>query len=555
LVSRRRIFRALTIGIILSLLVIVILPSPALAIRDIELDPDEGRIGDNIDVDGKNWPPSDPAADPPFYRYVDIYFTSDPASIGHDIDDHVTIYELAKENILVDTTGNFSARFGVPSELTDGSPREAVRGGVYYVCVTYGDNKDIKAVAEFTVAGGEITTFSPKKGPVGTEVDISGKDFGEREDITILYDGDRIDIKSGDDETDSRGRFDCTIVIPPSTAGKHTVTIQDETLSEVEETFTVEPEISLAPAKVPPGDKTTVSGTGFGNRVDVEVFLDGQVVAAGRTSRDGSLIVDFVVPDVDEGPYEIEAEDDDGNDAKADFTVEIGTQIDITPITSATSPGYVGQSVTVSGVGFNPNAQVTITYATEPRVVGTPTTDAEGSFSHTFKIPKSQAGAHTIAASDGTNSSEVAFYMESQAPATPKPLLPKMNDRVKAQTEFDWEDVKDDSGVTYELQVATSKDFTASSMVLEMIGLAKSEYTLTKPEALPSSSAEKPYYWRVRAVDGAQNQSDWSVVNAFYVRGFLQGWALYIVIAIVAILLLAGGILIGMRIRPSSSEE
>ena len=41
--------------------------------------------------------------------------------------------------------------------------------------------------------------------------------------------------------TDGSGDFDLTIIIPESTAGDHTVTISDESLTSVEQTFTVTP--------------------------------------------------------------------------------------------------------------------------------------------------------------------------------------------------------------------------------------------------------------------------------------------------------------------------
>ena len=77
--------------------------------------------------------------------------------------------------------------------------------------------------------------------------------------------------------------------------------------------------------------------------------------------------------------------------------------VGVVPTTTA-APGYVGQSVTISGVAFKPNVEVTITYTSDPIVVGTTPTDANGDFSYTFKAPKSPAGAHTISASDGTSS-------------------------------------------------------------------------------------------------------------------------------------------------------
>lgn len=516
------------IGAILSFVFVLTPAHPALAVRDIECSPDEGRIGDTIDIDGENWPPSDPSAEPPFYRYIDIYFTSELAVVGDNIDNNIVTYELVKSGILIDTRGNFGVRFNVPPELTDGSPCEDVRGGVYCICVTYENEKRIRSVEQFTVSGGEITNFSPKSGAVGTEVDVSGEYFGAREDITVLYDGDEVDIESGDSETDSRGRFDCTVAIPPSIAGKHIVTIQDETLSEVEEIFTVEPEIKVIPNTASSGNQVKVSGNGFGNRVHVEVFLNGHVVASAKTGHDGSFTVDLVIPDIVEGFYRIEAEDDDRNEANTELTVEIGTRINASPVTSVDSPGYVGQSITISGLGFKPNTEILITNIDTNMTIAATTSDTSGSFIAVFNIPEIAAGAHNITASDGQNSAEATLYMESTAPAIPQLISPQMCTRASTRTQFDWVDVDDDSGVTYDLQIATNDDFSLESILLTKLKITESEYILTKSEALASRSAAEPYYWRIRAVDGASNASDWSMVGEFSVGFTWSSWMVHL---------------------------
>ena len=80
------------------------------------------------------------------------------------------------------------------------------------------------------------------------------------------------------------------------------------------------------------------------------------------------------------------------------------------------------------------------------------------------------------------------------------------------------ESVVDDSGVTYTLQLATSPDVTASSMVLEVTGLSESEFNLTDEQKLDSRSAEEPYYWRVRAEDKAGNIGEWTGAGEVFGR-------------------------------------
>jgi len=439
---------------------------------------------------------------------------SDEADTGDYIDREVIIYEKLKTGYDVDEYGDFKARVKVPSRLTHGDKKEDVHRGTYYVYVTNG-SKRIRAVAEFTVihAGIELGTG---EGPVGTKVEITGVDFGKREDITIEYDGEDVtnEIVSGYyDETDRYGKFTSAILIPESIAGEHTITVTDETGSQASASFTVEPQIAISLNEGGAGDTVEVTGTGFGGEQDVDVTLDGTGVtttpASVETNSVGSFTASFVVPDVAEGSYDITVKDEDGNKDKAEFTVYIATKVSISPVTSQDSPGHVGMNITVSGVGFEPNHEITITYATEPIVIGSTVSDDTGAFSH------------TITASDGTNTLATTFIMESTPPPIPELLLPEAEVKAIQPVRFDWEDVTDKSlPVTYTLQVAIDDDFTTASIVREQKGLTDSEYTVTEEEKLEPRKKEAPYYWRVKATDSASNESQWSAPGSFYVGGF-----------------------------------
>jgi len=203
--------------------------------------------------------------------------------------------------------------------------------------------------------------------------------------------------------------------------------------------------------------------------------------------------------------------------------------------------------LTITGTGFKPNATVTITYTTEPVVLKTVTTDASGAFSAIITIPSSVGGNHTITVTDGFTTKQFAFVMESQAPTIPVPLLPEEGMKAKSEAYFDWEDIDDPSGVTYTLQIASDADFT--TIVLERTDLTSSEYNLTEEEKLESVGKEEPYYWRVKAIDGASNESQ-SEARSFYTGfqwpGFI-GWPLYLVIGVGGVLLFLFGLWVGRR--------
>ncbi len=529
-----RFFRTLTIAIILALLMVAIPVTPALAAERITVTPTSGEIGDYVDIECSSFSSEEDE--------VYFYFSSESRSVGYDIDDLDAYEYVAYEYTEGDTS--FSSDFDVPDELTDGSEDEDVVSGDYYVYATYESEGEIVAKDDFRVIVISVS-IDPDEGVVGTEVKIEGSGFDDREEIDIKFGTATVEISRGNDDTSSNGSFTSYFLVPESTEGDHTITV-DIHNDEAEAEFTVEPEITISPTSGAVADSVTVSGTGFGYRKDITITFGGTEVAGDETNTVGSFEASFNVPEVGPGTYDVEAEDTSNNSASATFSIT--TDISISPTTSVNSPGHVGMEVTISGTGFIASHEITITYTSEP-VVFTTTSETDGTFSYTFAVPPSEAGEHTITATDGISTMEVTFVMESTPPETPPPLLPFMGDKAKAQAYFDWEDVTDDSEpVTYTLQIATDADFT--NILLEKTGLTTSEYTLTDEEMLESTSKEVPYYWRVRAIDAASNASDWTGAGTFYV-GFvfpeIKGWILYTLIGLGGLLLFFLGLWIGRR--------
>jgi len=323
-VKLTKIFRVLAAAGVLALLAIAIPTSPALAADEsIHLDPEQGQIGDRVNIDGAGWPPT--VLNNQIRNWVDIYFTSEEASANDRLGDDITVYQQVKENVETDSDGHFSSSFEVPPRLIDGDDDEDVVGGTYYVCATRQNNDRIEAVAQFTIIAGQIT-LDPDDGVVGTEVAITGEGFAEKKSITIYYDGDELDsgyiVECGD--TDSSGNLSCTIIIPPGAAGKHTIMVTDESISNAEAEFTVDSEIAVSPTHAPPGDVAEVSGTGFDSKEGVTITIDGEEVATKKTATDGSFTTTFTVPELAEGTYDIEA-DDGSNTVELEFTVDTGT--------------------------------------------------------------------------------------------------------------------------------------------------------------------------------------------------------------------------------------
>jgi hypothetical protein len=487
---------------------------------EITLFPNQGEISEYFTIKGENFTPSDYS----FPSGVDIYFTSQEAQEDDEIGDEIDIYKRLKSTVEVDDTGEFWVRVKVPLQLNRGD--EDVHGGTYYVCVTYADSDRIEEVAKFSVIAARIT-LDTTMGLVGAKVRITGSDFYDNEEISIEYDGVHVDIASGDNETDSGGYFTSNIIIPESTAGRHTITVTDETGSKAEAEFTLEEGITATPTKGVAGDTIAVSGTGFGGKVNVTIKFAGDEVAIATTDDVGSFQATFTLPIKAASIYSIEATDEEKNIATAAVTV-------VDRIKLSQTTGNVGAEVTISGTGFRPNATVAITYAPVSVPVAVISVDGDGSFSSTFTVPKSQHGQHTITASDSETKVTTTFTVESSPPPVPVPQLLHEGDKRQPQAYFNWDDVDDPSGVTYTLQIATDDKFTAGSVVLEKSGLTESEYTLTKEERLKPTKKAAPCYWRIQAIDGAGNESGWATPGPFYVGSTFEptGWVLYTLMGI-----------------------
>ena len=527
------------IATIVCLLMIAIPTAPTLASESLRVSPTKGAIGAEIDVIGSGYDPGD---------RVYVHFSSRKASEGDDIDELVVWEEVRRTTVGEQGTtdeGDIDTSFRVPGELNDGDETDEVRAGKYFVYTTYRSRGTIQAVDEFRVTG--ITMVYPARCTVGAEVVIKGVGFNRNEDIEVFYDGDEVEIASGDNETDKKGDFTFTLIVPPSTIGTHTITVEiDKEKSGAE--FAVDPGVSVDITSGIVGDRVTVTGTGFGKEVGVLVTFGDKEMGTAATDDKGSFAINFDVPSVGPGTYDVEAKDENGNSARTEFTST--TDISISPATSVDSPGNVGMEVTISGTGFRPKTIVTITYTPPPVVVAITESKPDGSFSTTFRIPESETGQHAVTASDGTNTLQVPFFMESTPPAMPVLLLPAMEAKPQQPVKFDWEDVTDPSGVTFVLQVARDKGF--ADMVIKKRGLAESQYTMsqTEDEMLESTKKAANYWWRVKAVDGAGNESRWTSVRSFNI-GFVAGmadWLKYLLIGLGALVLLGIAFFVGKQI-------
>jgi hypothetical protein len=465
----------LTLAIVLPLLAILVLNTPAQAAPVITLTPASGAIGTRVSINGTNF---------------DSY-KGDRISISFDNT------EITGSPLTVPDTGTFTTELNIPGDATPGR---------HYINVnTVTGTTTLLARTFFIVEETEIT-LDVTSGLVGTGVTINGWGFYAGRMINVFY-YNVIGEKLGTEVASATGEFSYHFIIPSSTAGEHKITVTNAEGNSAEADFEVIPSITLNLASGSPGALLTVRGIGFGYRGEVDIIFGTYPVAKARTDEYGNFEVAFNVPKMKPNIYDVKALDEYKNADKAKFTTTAGASLNQTE-------GSVSSGLTVRGNGFKTRETVTIDY--DDLRIATATTDNYGDFSATFNIPPSSGGDHVITVSDGQTTKRLAFTVETEAPPVPGLLLPADSVETRARAYLDWQNVTDPSPpVTYRLQVTSDRSFTP--LILEKEGLTDSEYSLSEEEALPAVRQAALYYWRVKAIDGASNESEWSETWSFYV--------------------------------------
>jgi hypothetical protein len=351
-------------------------------------------------------------------------------------------------------------------------------------------------------------TINPLSGAVGDIVKISGSGFSKKSTATVEFDTVAIKMNT---VADASGTFSGSFEVPEAAAGKHTIHIHDNSGNEETVTFTVIPKLIISPETGPSGTMVKATGTGFTANKRVTIRYNGAPVAISSIDTDsrGSFFATFEVPASLPGNYSVEASAGSLN-ASIKFTAVLSATI--SQLTSKVAPGHVGMQLSINGAGFEPNAKITVTRATIQEPMATVETDAQGMFSVNFTVPPSPSGEHHIIVTDGVNTKEFAFFIEEEPPQSPSLLQPETDKKARQPVFFDWKDVTDPSGVTYTLQIARDEQF--DSVFIEKEDLTDSELAMVGEELEPVTS-DSPYYWRVKAVDGAHNESEWSDIRSF----------------------------------------
>jgi hypothetical protein len=592
---KMRQFLSIIAVLILAIAGIILPASPVLAIGTINtVSPDNGPVGATVNVSGSGFTASGNC-----YIFFDTTaFGPFPASVGGTLSANIQVPKVARTgssyqiHVRDDFTGTDSnyIYFKITPQIAIGATTASVGDSVTVYgngffasssVAIYFDNAIVGTVntdssgafdgASFLVPPAyrgthavkckdtsdytppinlsiiSKLTASPSSGGTGDKITLTGSGFAAGSALSFYWDDSVI---TGDSVTsDLNGGFTVPgFTVPTSAKGTHNIKAQDVNSNSANATFSTAQKISVSPASGVSGTQVTVKGNGFDAGKSVSIKYNSATIApttgAVVSDSSGGFSTTFPIPAGATGNYTIDAYDG-LNLAQATFSQFAEIKINLE--TSAAKPGYVGQGITLTGEGLRPNVTVNIYFASDTTLIGTATTDGNGHFSTTIKIPASAPGDHIITVTDSLTIKSFPFYMESQAPALPKLLTPKDKDKLDDPGSFTWDTVTDPSGVTYTLQVTTDKNF--AGVVIEK-KLAQPSYTLSAQEKLPSNNSNNPYYWRVKATDGTGLDSGWTTVQTFNV-GYvfeLTAWMIGIIIGIGGILLFLMGFLLGRKV-------
>jgi hypothetical protein len=283
--------------------------------------------------------------------------------------------------------------------------------------------------------------------------------------------------------------------------------------------FTVLPDIKASPSSAPIGSTVTINGTGFpAKNKDIKLSFDGNDIKQEVTSSElGSFSAQFTVPETIAGKHVLKAT------VESLFIGDVDASVQVQP-TISLSPEHpdIGTEVTMTGSGFASSSPVSIKYD-DITISSSPTTSSTGNFSQKFTVPNSSKDNHVITATDRAgNVATFGLPLEGEPPPSPNTISP-VQERFgwfgAQPVTFNWSEVSDPSGITYTLEVDNDLRFFPLEPGMRKTGL-------TKPNCMMKIEPGT-YYWRVKAIDGAGNESEWALSPFPFQVGFFS--ALYLV--------------------------
>jgi hypothetical protein len=286
-----RALAVLAITVILSVLAVAVLPTPALAAPTISLSPTSGTVGTQVEITGEK-----------FESYA-----------GDTIHIFFGNTEIDGSPLNIPGNGEFQLSFLIPDSAMPGRT---------YVTVRDENGNQLGESAEFVVPEPTIL-LDRGGGVVGTTVTISGTGFLASQEVVFIY-TDHTTIELGSVTATPTGECTHVFTVPESTGKAHKVIGTDEAGNTAEAIFNVIPSVVLDPVAGAIGDTINVTGSGFGYKSRVTIDFDREMVTTTTSDSDGNIDTSLEVPDMPLETYEVDLTDLEGNTVTVMFTINAG---------------------------------------------------------------------------------------------------------------------------------------------------------------------------------------------------------------------------------------
>lgn len=437
----------------------------------------------------------------------------------------ISIY-MDEENTNAATSTNSSGTF---SEKQITIP--VISAGTHVLTVKDAGNHS----ASITINTSQSITLNPRSGPADTEITITGGGFTPNKNVSIKYKGIDITTTPGSISSDSNGSFTAVVKAPGYASGTYSIIVTQGTLI-ADASFTQTSTVNVDRSAGPIGSTVTASGSGFSANAKITIKYDGTDLLTSNADNGGVFSASFKIPAGQSGQHKIVITDNI-NSFPFIFTTTPAALLDA-------SNGNIGSDINVSGNAFAPGSTIKIKFDSIDSA--STAADSSGAFSTGMKIPVGKGGPHNITISDGNTSTTLVFNIETNPPPAPALTLPAIAEKSDPLTKFQWNSVTDPSGpVIYTMQIARDASFI--TLFFEKSGLTTNNYSLAEAQKLKNSEADKPYFWRVKAIDAASNESAWSSTRYFSVGTSLPGWIWIVVFVVGGLLLITAGFYVGKK--------
>ncbi len=447
------------------------------------------------------------------------------------------------------STGRFSFHFVVPNSS----------GGFHKIVVSNAEGNS--AEIQFEVIP-SITSNLDAAGP-GDLLNITGTGFGRRGNVDISI-GSFIVATA---RTDDYGNFDIVFNIPDIKPNPYDITAKDDKGNSDKVKFTITAAASLSLTAGAIGNRVIVEGSGFKAGETITIEYDRSPVATATADNNGAFVAAFEIPPSGAGDHIITVTD--GTTTRNYyFNVESeapplpamllpaggsGTKaqayLDWQDVTDDSMPVVYSLQIAAdqnfsSIVIEKANLSESEYTLTEEEILTTDFKDTP--YFWRLKV-KDSAGNESEWSAPGS------FIISP--PAVPVLLQPASGGEVDYPVLFKWDAVSNLSPpLTYNLQVATDLDFV--DLVLEQEGLTVPEYPVIEEDEL-ILKRELTYYWRVKAIDSVNNESNFSTPGSFYIidTSFsFPGWATAVLVIIGVIIVVIIAFRVGRRTAYSPPE-